>query len=805
MYYSKTKAKSKKEEIMRLKSTLEYLEMLLNENADEDVVNEYELNQAKLESYMLEKTRTLMFLSKARWQMDGEKSSKYFFALAKANHNKKSMYRLLIRDNIISDSNRILQEQFRFYDDLYRAKPGIKFDLQNKNNRKISHDEREALEMDITVEEIKKAISHFPKDKSPGIDGLTAEIYSALNEELVQSLLEAYNYAYNQGQLHITARRGYLMLIPKKGCNLLVLKSWRPLSILSMDYKILSKVLDNRLKSVMDSIIEPYQTGFMSGRYILSNIIKLMEIVDQTAKQQLMAIAMSVDFEKCFDRVDHTAVKGALEYFGFGPKFTRWTMLLFTNFLICTQNNGYSSDWIRPTSGLHQGCCISPHLFNLVGQIFAHLFENNPQIDRLNIHNIVNLLLQFADDTTIFSKGNKKSVEAITETLDLAHRNLGLKTNYDKTSIYRLGSLAKSNAKIYTKKEFAWADIPIYTLGIFISSGNNAELNLQHLLPKIDATLNSWINQGLTLMGRVLVVNSLVESMLVYRLSMLEDVECSIIGDIQKIIVSFVWRNKKARISFETLIQPKDHGGLRLADVKAKHKALLIQWIKYVERDSFLSRAMYNGINTVLGDGIWYANLRYEDFPTGETNIWRAVLKAWCKFNFHHPRTKNAVRQQMIWFNSHIKVNKKIICIRKAVQAGLLYLQDILTDQGKYLSFDLMNQKYETALTWLEYESIKSAVPKSWIDLVVNNVGGEEAFEHNYDKIKRCSNVTKLVYKGLTTKYNQVIPYYQSWLKRFQNLEITVYEKAFPNLYKISNCTKLRRFSVQVAIEQNTF
>ena len=97
---------------------------------------------------------------------------------------------------------------------------------------------------------------------------------------------------------------------------------------------------------------------------------------------------------------------------------------------------------MTPSSGLHQGCCISPHLFNLTGQIFANLFESNADVEGVVIHDLLNLLSQFADDTNLFLQANQQTLDAVIKTLNVAQKNLGLKTNYEKTSINRVGSVA---------------------------------------------------------------------------------------------------------------------------------------------------------------------------------------------------------------------------------------------------------------------------------------------------------------------------------------------------------------------------
>ena len=266
IYYSITKARNLNGRIKRLQDNANFLENLLAKKHEQTVYTALTKVKEEMDQIMQQKTKTLMFLSNCKWYNEGEKPSKYFFNLAKANYNKKTMYELVLEDGTTtSDSHRILAEQYAYYDKLYTARPDVHFSLKNDTGSKISTEDSEAMEQLITLEEVREAILHFPPEKAPGVDGLQAIFYQTFIEEFAELLHAAYLYAYEKGVLHITARRGYLTLIPKKDRNLLLLKNWRPLTMLSMEYKVLSKILDNRLKTVLDGIIEQYQTGFMSG------------------------------------------------------------------------------------------------------------------------------------------------------------------------------------------------------------------------------------------------------------------------------------------------------------------------------------------------------------------------------------------------------------------------------------------------------------------------------------------------------------------------------------------------------------
>jgi hypothetical protein len=108
----------------------------------------------------------------------------------------------------------------------------------------------------------------------------------------------------NTGELSIEHKRGIITLLPKKLKNRLVLKDWRPISLLNTDYKIIAKILANRLKSVLPNIINDDQTGYIKDRYIGQNIRILEDVTFFTNQNQISGILLSIDFEKAFDSLN---------------------------------------------------------------------------------------------------------------------------------------------------------------------------------------------------------------------------------------------------------------------------------------------------------------------------------------------------------------------------------------------------------------------------------------------------------------------------------------------------------------------
>ena len=412
------------------------------------------------------------------------------------------------------------------------------------------------------MDELKVALNQFAYNKSPGCDGMMIELYVHLWDTIAKPYFSAIQHAVANGKLHISARRGILTLIPKRERNPNFLKNWRPLTMLSVDYKIFAKALDNRLKTVLPEVIAKTQTGFMAQRHITSNIIKLMQLMSAANAKKTQMLVMIIDFEKCFDTISFSAISGSLWYFGVGEQFIKYVHILFQDFEICTQNNRYSSPWIHPHQGVHQGCPISPHLYNCCRQVFADLLETNSKINGITARGVYNLLSQFADNTSLFLHGDEENIAEVTRTLMKAQQNLGLKVNIEKTTIYRTGSLQGSAAKFYTQKCYAWSEPPIYMLGAFVSTDmlEMSRLNIQPLIEQCRSIMDTWQNRQLTLTGKVLIINTLIESKFVNQFDVTPFIQDELFTEIQSDIVKFIWKGKRPKITFDILSAPPGRG-----------------------------------------------------------------------------------------------------------------------------------------------------------------------------------------------------------------------------------------------------
>ena len=134
-------------------------------------------------------------------------------------------------------------------------------------------------------------------------------------------LMRMYEHSLTEGILPESVRQGLISLLPKKNKDTRYIKNMRTLTLLNSDYKILTKAVDNQLREVLPSIIDSDQMGFIKGRKISHNIRKSLDIIDFVNKEKIPSMILSIDMEKCFDRLEHKALLASLEYFNFGKCF----------------------------------------------------------------------------------------------------------------------------------------------------------------------------------------------------------------------------------------------------------------------------------------------------------------------------------------------------------------------------------------------------------------------------------------------------------------------------------------------------
>ena len=166
--------------------------------------------------------------------------------------------------------------------------------------------------------------------------------------------------------------------------------------MLNTDYKILAKALANRLQKVIGHLICEDQGGCIKGRYIGEEIRTIEDITLLTKEQNTHRFITLIDFEKAFDSIEWPFLFKCLEQFNFGPVFTSWVRILYTNIKSCVGNIGYYSEMFEISRSIRQGCPLSSLLFILVAEILAVSIQKTKKIKGVTFHNYEFKIAQLA-------------------------------------------------------------------------------------------------------------------------------------------------------------------------------------------------------------------------------------------------------------------------------------------------------------------------------------------------------------------------------------------------------------------------
>ena len=368
---------------------------------------------------------------------------------------------------------------------------------------------------------------------------------------------------------------------------------------------------------------------------------------------------------------------------------------------------------------MNQGCLISLTIYLGIGELLALRLRNHDHIKGINIGNTEMLISPFADCMDLYLPFEKTVLNSVIEVLDHMELAMGLKVSYDKTIIYRIGSLANTDAKIITKRQIRWSNEAINTLAIELHNKKELYKNFEKVILRMETVMNMWYYRTLTLIGKVLILNSLISSLFVYKMQVLPEIPESLWKKITESYEHFLWNGKKPKIKLSVLMCSKQNGGLGLANLQLRHKSILLSWINHVKENSIISELANYFTDNLFSSGLlWKLNLNAKDAAALkiENAFWKQVVISWCEFNFYNPQSAENIRSQSIYGNSNIKVGGSVLWPPKNARITCITINDLLNSNTKaFKSFDQVhNSKCRTNLDWLTFHSIIAVIPGYW-------------------------------------------------------------------------------------------
>jgi exonuclease III len=506
-----------------------------------------------------------------------EVTSQFFLRKEKSRKEKSSLKELSVNGVKITDRTEIMKETTEFYKTLYSREP-IAADAMDKIKpfvRKLDESSTKRCEGLITTRECREAIKEMKDNKSPGSDGLPREFYVKFFNLFQDLFVDVLNSAFDTGLLSNSQRYGVITLACKNPPKADLLANWRPISLLNVDYKILSKVLSKRLAAVLPECIHVDQTCSIPGRSITDNLHLVRNIADYCNAKNIPAAVVSFDQEKAFDRVSHDYLIQILQAYGFGESFIRWITLLYTNVESSVIVNGWIGPKFPVTRSVRQGCPLSALLYVLCIEPLAEAIRKDAAFDGLKLPAVQEeiRISQYADDTNTIVT-SERSIETTLRWFEVYGKASGAKINKGKCVGLWLGPWKNRRDSPFG---FKWTTcVKIY--GVLFGE-NSTQQNSNAILDKVKKTVNLCKGRNLTLSAKAKLVNTAICSKLWY-------VGCCVlfpsttIKDINKAIFKFIWNDQTELVSRKTIIETPLNGGLGVIDIESKLDSLICTHVK---------------------------------------------------------------------------------------------------------------------------------------------------------------------------------------------------------------------------------
>ena len=537
----------------------------------EQNLKEMDRVKGTLDALEQERARGAQIRSKAQI-LDSNEDPSTYFVKKEIYQGKKKLIEEIEVDGVRTNKQPEITQAFtKFYSQLYKSEPVQELTEQYLSG--LNKLEEDNIGNEISLEDIKLALSQMENNKSPGPDGLTKEFYVTFFEFLGPILVKLYKTVFSKGKLTNSMKLSYITLICKNEKEPHLCKNYRPISLLNIDYKIITKVLSNRLRTLLPKLIHPDQTCSVKGRSIQDNCHYLRDIIEYINSDNATGALLSLDQEKAFDRIDHKYLIDLLKYYGFSHNFINWVSILYTDISSSVIVNGHISQSFNITRSVRQGCSLSPLLYVLALEPVLNKIRSDPIIKGCPIpgnYQTPPKLTAYADDCK-FVLQTDESVDKVIDHFDEYKKFSGANLNKTKTEVMYLGrwkNRTENRRNIKIVKSMT-------VFGITFGTEPKEEDNWRPVINKIQRKLDFYGLRILSYYGKAKLCNVMILPQ-VWYLATIFPPNKDTMKIIERLIFAFIWNNKHDKVKRETMYLPVTEGGIGLVNIECKYLSLLL-------------------------------------------------------------------------------------------------------------------------------------------------------------------------------------------------------------------------------------
>ncbi|KAJ0578963.1 putative RNA-directed DNA polymerase [Helianthus annuus] len=385
---------------------------------------------------------------------------------------KNAIHGLRVNDSWCSKPTKIKKEVFEFFRGCFKE------------------------DMAVRPSELKQAVWECGSNRAPGPDGFNFFFLKYFWDIFEDDFLQVLDEFYSNGSVSRGCASAFITLIPKvrDPSNL---GEYRPISLVGAINKVVSKVLANRLKKVLGTVISDNQSAFLSGKFILDGPLIINEAISWLKKSKRKAFLFKLDFEKAYDNVNWGFLISIMTQMGFPWLWCDWVHGLLSAARAAVLVNGSPTFDFQCLKGMRQGDPLSPFLFLIVMEALSCCFNKAVDIGsfkgiRLPNNGPILSHLLFADDALIIGEWSVDSISNVIRILRGFHICSGLRINLHKSSIMGVGvpdsELDSMASTVGCKAE----SLPVKYLGIPVGANMDRLSNWRAVIETFESRLSMW-------------------------------------------------------------------------------------------------------------------------------------------------------------------------------------------------------------------------------------------------------------------------------------------------------------------------
>ncbi|KAG7599341.1 Reverse transcriptase zinc-binding domain [Arabidopsis suecica] len=511
--------------------------------------------------------------SRIKWMKCGDQNTSYFHRVAQANASRNAICNLtLASGEVITQPDQIKSEAARHFREFLQAEVDDFEEISQHSLSELlgyhcSPVRCAELMAPVSSDEIKKALFSLPSGKACGPDGYTKEFYVAAWNVIGADFVVAVQSFFLFGQMPRSVNATLLALIPKNpDATSATMKDYRPIACCNMLYKVVSKILANRLKLILPDFIEPNQSAFIKGRLLLENVLLSTELVKDYHKDSIAPrSAIKFDISKAFDTVQWPFVMSIFRALGFP-----------------------------------EGCSLSPYLFVMVQNVLSKLLNRAADLGRIGRHPHCNHIsvthLSFADDIIVFSDGSPSSLRETVRDIEDFTRISGLHINPHKSALYVGGRNRLALMEAATAHGIPIETLPIRYLGLPLTTRSMTTHDYTPLIDKIRSRLLSWTNKHLSYAGRLQLIKSVISSISNFWCSVFR-LPARCFDEIESLCGAFLLSGN-----------PNTSSGAKIC-----WNEVCSLWVAWTKQNLMKRGSFWTAPNTTLGSWIWRKLLKLRE------------------------------------------------------------------------------------------------------------------------------------------------------------------------------------------------